>query len=382
MTTSNDAKDANNASNANDAGSASDASNASDATGAKSASGHFDPALLADLKARQIAFFQERLVSAKAEEDWRSRAAAVYAELLATPLGQIADAAAIADALDAALSADAVKSAFRPLADAVLTAAASEIRSQRARVGDYIPDGSLAKIDRLLERPKLFPDRLMRQVVEQEAVEEVMRDVLYATLKEFSEKVNPFFAEWGLPALLGKLMPFGFGGVKKALDGVRAEFDRRLEPELRKFLPGVTRRGLRQMAEIMIAKSDEPNAIAARKRIMAWILEQEIRELMRPLDDEGARLAQDIGLDAAAHLLSLKEIRDKRRSLIETAIRERASKTLGQALTEAGVTHAPDLDAMARASWPLVRSALSTEAARSWIASMLEEFYEGVARSP
>lgn len=342
-------------------------------------------ALLEDLKARQIAFFEERLVSAKAEEEWRSRVAAVFDELYATPVGRLADAGALADALDAALSTDAVRSAIRPVAKAVIAAAIAEIRANRARAGDHVPDAALPKIDALLERPKLFPDRLMREVVEQEAVEEVMRDVLYATLREFSDKVNPFFAEWGLPALLTKLMPFGFGGVKKGLESVRAEFDRRLEPEIRRFLQGFTRRGLRQMAETMISKSDEPKAIAARKRLAAWILEQEIAELLRPIDDEGSRLAQEIGLDIAAYLLSLKSMRERRRALIEEVIRERQTKTLGQALEEAGVTHKPTadvLDSIARASWPLVRSALSTEAARSWIASIVTEFYEGVARAP
>lgn len=339
-------------------------------------------ALLDDLRTRQIAFFEARLVSPKAEEEWRSRVAAMYPELLATPLGRVVDARALADAMDAALSDDAMKTAMRPLARSAFAAALAELRQSRARAGDYIPDEALPKIDAFLERPKLFPDRLMREIVEQEAVEEVMRDVLYGTLKEFSEKVNPFFAEWGLPALLGRLTPFGFGGVKKGLESVRSEFDRRLEPEIRKFLQGFTRRGLRQMAEAMIAKSDEPKAIAARKRIAAWILEQEVRELLRPLDDEGARLSLEIGMDAATHALSLKSVRERRRSLIEAAIREREAMPLGQALVELGVAHTPDLDALARATWPFVRTALSSEAARGWIAAVITEFYEDVARSP
>jgi hypothetical protein len=338
-------------------------------------------ALLDDLKTRQIAFFEARLVSAKAEEEWQTNIKAAFTELLATPVGRLADARALADAAEALLSNDAVKTALLPLAKIAISAAVAELKASRARAGDYVPDAALAKIDALMERPKLFPDRLMREVVEQDAVEEVMRDVLYETLKEFSEKVNPFFAEWGLPALLGRLSPFGFGGMKKGLQSMRSEFDRRLEPEIRKFLQGFTRRGLRQMAETMIAKSDEPKSIAARKRIVAWILEQEIRELLRPLDEEGARLAQEIGLDATAHTLSLKAVRERRRALIEGAIREHAEEPLGQVLAGYGVTHVPDLEAIARATWPAVRSALSSEAARSWIASMIGEFYEGVARS-
>ena len=41
--------------------------------------------------------------------------------------------------------------------------------------------------------------------------------------------VNPFFAEWGLPAILRKVLPIGASAVMKSLESVKGEFDRRLE---------------------------------------------------------------------------------------------------------------------------------------------------------
>ena len=42
-----------------------------------------------------------------------------------------------------------------------------------------------------------------------------MRDVLYDTIREFNDKANPIFAEWGLVSMLKRFFPIGFGTVAK-----------------------------------------------------------------------------------------------------------------------------------------------------------------------
>jgi hypothetical protein len=332
------------------------------------------------LKARQMAFFEARLTSPGAEAEWRANAAAVYRELLATPVGRLVDAGAVADALDAALSSEAVAKTARPIAKAALKAVLAELRASHNKLSDFVPGSSWKTLNALLSRPKLFPERLAREVVKQPAVEDVMRDVLYETLKEFSEKVNPFFADWGLPALLGRLSPFGLGGMKKGLESLRAEFDRRLEPEIRKFLQGFAGKGLRDMAEKMIEKSDEPKALDVRRRLAAWVLEQEIAVLMRSLDDEGTRLAEELGLDIVSHSLSVEAMREatreRRRALIVAAVEAYKEKPLGEALAALGASPLPDVDAAARAAWPAVRAVLETPAVRAWFAGMIHEFFD------
>lgn len=332
-------------------------------------------AQLRGLAERHAAFLHARLGSAKAEAEWRGNAAAVYAQILASRVGDVVDARVLGDALDAILTSEAVERAARPVAERVLALALREVRAEKGRAGDRVPLVTRRKIDALLERPGLLPDRLLREIVEQDSIEEVMRDVLFDGLKEFSEKVNPFTAEWGVPSLLKRAGPLGLG-LGKGFDSVRAEFDKRLEPEIRKFLQSFSRRGLRKMAELVIEKGDEPRFVAVRKRLAAWVLEQQIAELARGVDDGAAALAQEIVLDVTASELGRSSLAMRRRAVIEEALAPFADRTVGEALREIGVSFEPDVAALAAATWPLVRSALATPAARAWIDAMVSEFYE------
>jgi hypothetical protein len=188
--------------------------------------------------------------------------------------------------------------------------------------------------------------------------------------------VNPFTADWGVPAVLRRAGPLGMG-LGKGLDSVRVEFDKRLEPEIRRFLHGFSRRGLRRMAEFTIQKGDEPRFIAVRKRIAAWVLEQSIADLARRADPEALALAHAIGLDMSARGVSSPHAAARRRAVIEAAIEAWRDRTVSEVLAELGVTFTPDLDTLAAATWPAVRAALSTPAARAWLRSLVEEFYDG-----
>lgn len=332
-----------------------------------------DAAALTHLKARHLAFFEARVVSARAEAEWRESLAAVYRDLLARPLSDLASAGALADAANALFTSQAIEGAIRPLARRILREALVELRAEKGRVGDRVPAQARQRIMALLERPGLMPGRFLREIIKEDAVDEVMRDVLYDALKEFTEKVNPFFADWGLPALIKKLSPFGFG---RGLESLRAEFDRRLEPEMRKFLQGFSKKSLRRMVDFTIEHGDEPKFIAAKKRLAGWLLAQEIADLARATDVEAILLSQDITLDVAAAELDRSDVRARRRAAIEQAIVTFQHRTLGEVLTEIGVTFTPDFGALAAASWPAVRSALASPAAKAWFSSIIEEFYD------
>jgi hypothetical protein len=241
-----------------------------------------------------------------------------------------------------------------------------------------VPQAARPKIDRLLERPKLVPAKLLREVMESEAFEEVMRDRMYEAMKEFSEKVNPFFAEWGLPSLLRKLSPFGFGGVGKSLDGVKAEFQRRLEPETRKFLQGFSRQAMRETADVIIARGDEPKFIAVRKKVAAWLLEQEIGELARQLDAEGTALAQEIGLDVLEHNLGREALAARRRAAVEAFVAANRALPIGELLAREGIAFTPDFDAIAAATWPFVQSACASAPVQGWLEALVAEFFDGL----
>jgi hypothetical protein len=331
------------------------------------------PAALAALKARQLAFLEARLVSAEAEADWKKSLGPIVADLLSIKIGALASPQHLADAADALFTPEAVERTVRPLARHIVNVVLHELRAEKGTVGARVPAATKKRIDQLLERPGLFPDRLVRALSEEDAVEEVMRDTLYDALKEFSEKVNPFTAEWGLPSLLKKLGPFG---MAKGFDSMRADFEKRLDPEIRKFLQGMSRKSLRKMVEFTIAKADEPRFIAVRKRLAAWMLEQEIAALSRGTDVEVVLLGQDIALDITAAELSRGGFRERRRAMIEAAIVARKDRTVREALDELGVGLILDFDSLATATWPMVRAALGAPAVRAWIEGLVSEFYD------
>ena len=331
------------------------------------------PAALAALKARHLAFLEARLVSAEAEADWKKSLGPIVADLLAIKVGDLASPQHMADAADALFTPEAVERTVRPLARHIVNVVIHELRAEKGTVGARVPAATKKRIDQLLERPGLFPDRLVRALSEEDAVEEVMRDTLYDALKEFSEKVNPFTADWGLPGLLKKLGPFGMG---KGFDSMRADFEKRLDPEIRKFLQGMSRKSLRKMVEFTIAKADEPRFIAVRKRLVGWMLEQEIASLSRSTDVEVVLLGQDIALDITAAELSRGGFRERRRAMIEAALVARKDRTVKEALDELGVGLVLDVDTLATATWPMVRAALGAPAVRAWLEGIVGEFYD------
>ena len=113
-----------------------------------------------------------------------------------------------------------------------------------------------------------LPEDLVHRVFEDEAAEEVLRDVIYDALVEFNDSVNPFFADWGLPSLLKKVMPIGSGTVIKSIGAIRGEFDKRLEPEMRKFLLVFVRKSKKKIAGLIVSKGSDPKFIALRQSVV------------------------------------------------------------------------------------------------------------------
>lgn len=333
------------------------------------------PADLAHLKQRHLAFLAARLTSPEAEAEWRASLAAGFADLLSMRLRDLADAPALAGALDTILTAGAVAQAARPAAERLLPIVLREIAAEPGKLGDRVPAGARKKIEDLLARPNALSDRLLRELSEQQAVQDVMRDVLHDGLKEFSEKVNPFIAEWGIPSLLKKMSVFG-GAMTKGLESVRAELDRRTEPELQRFLAGFTKKGLRRMVDAAVSRSTDPASIALRKHMLAWILDQEIASLAADLDPTSIAMAQDITLDILAAEVGTEARKAQRRRLIDEALAAAGDRTVGEILLALGVTFIPDFDALARASWPAVKAIVSAPSVQAWLGKIVGEFYD------
>lgn len=330
---------------------------------------------LAQLRARHLAFLKARLLSPQAEAEWRANVAAIWKDLLAAKVSAIVDAPAVHAALDAVLTPEAVDRAARPIGQRVLPIVLRELGAEQSKLGDHVPEATRKKIEALLARPSALPDRVLRELADQEAVQEVMRDVMFDGLKEFSEKVNPFIAEWGIPSLLKKMSVFG-GAMTKGLESVRAELDRRMEPEIQRFLAGFTKKGLRRMVDGAVSRSNEPTSIALRKHMLAWILEQELAALMKDADAASIALGQEIVMDVTAAELGRADRKAQRRRLLDEALAAAGDRTVGEVLAALGVSFEPDFEAIATATWPVAKAVLAGPAVQGWLEKVAGDFYD------
>jgi len=147
-----------------------------------------------------------------------------------------------------------------------------------------------------------MPERLLREMLENDATEAVMRDVLHEALVVL-QKVNPFFADWGLPSLLRKLSPLASARWARRSTRWRAEFDRRLEPEMRSSCKAFSRRALRQFADFTIQRRparvrrdpEAPGRVRPRRQVA---------EMTPDPKDRRAVGARDIALECGWHLLT------------------------------------------------------------------------------
>ncbi|HVY48556.1 MAG TPA: hypothetical protein VHB21_21855 [Minicystis sp.] len=334
-----------------------------------------DPAALAELRARHLDFVARRLDGPDAEHLFRANVAAAFAALLEAPLGDVAPADRAADALERLASERAFEAIVRPVARALLDVGLAELAAEDGALGDRVPGPAKARIERLAVHHGLVPERLIREVCAQDAAQEVMREVLSDALREFQAKVNPFSAEWGLPAVLKKLSPFGLG-MGKGFEALRADFEKRLEPEMRKFLQTASRHALARMADMLVAKWDEPSFVALRKELARWALAQPARDAARAAPVDVLAEGQAAALDVVHALLVDPALRARRRELVRSALAARAGLTVRAALAAVGI--APEIDAAALADlvWPAVRAALGAPEVRRFFTSLVDDFYD------
>jgi hypothetical protein len=331
-------------------------------------------ALLA-LKARHLAFVERRLSGPEAAAAWRENVAAAIAALLDAPLGAVAPPDVIAGALERLGSGASFDAIAAPLAAAIEGLLVAEVAASPGAIGDRVPADARRALSRLVARRGLAPERLIREVCQQDAARELMREVLSDALREFQTKVNPFSAEWGLPALLKKLSPFGFG-VGKTFDVFRADFEKRLEPEMKKFLQGASRHALARMAEMTVAKWDEPSFVALREELVRWALAQPASDLARGVPPDVFADGREAALRVARGLLVDPALVARRRALLGDLVAPRAGEPVRDVLAALGVRVDIDAAAVADLTWPAVSAALSSPPARAWFASLVADFYD------
>lgn len=331
-------------------------------------------AVLEDLRRRHIAFALERLTSSDAQALLRTNVRGAIDALLAAKVEDVVSADALARAIDALASSQAVEKMWRPTIKMMVLLEVARLREDASPLGTYVPDRARADVRDLLSQPGIMPAKLIRQVAEHEASEAVMRDILDKAITDFQSNVNPFTSEWGLPGLLKKMGPLGIG-LAKSLETVQHEFEKRVQPELKRFLQGAAKRALRSGAELMIARSDDPPFVALRRELFAWALEQPTNEVLN-LKEGVVELGESAMFEVSRHIVSSDATRKRRRATIDMLFSAHRKQTVGDALAVYGVTPVIDADAIAGALFPIIVGWVKSAAGVRFLDEVIGGFYD------
>lgn len=330
------------------------------------------------IKERHLAWVRAKLRSDWGRAQLRKNVEGGFRQLMKTEVGVLFDGVAVNRLMDHFASETFVTKTLRPLIRTSVMLEMARLREDPSKLDTYVSAEAKALFDQLLERPNLLPPKLVEKVLAHRAFEEIARDVLDDALKEFSEKVDPFRAEWGIPSLLklGGPIALGLGAFSKAIDSVRNEFQKRLEPERKKFLQGFARRALNMVAEFIIKRGDEPQFIALRKEIFAWMLEQPVAELVATATPPVVELGEKIGHSITKHVNGLEATPKRRRAQLDLFLQAHKKQTLEQALAIYGASIQPDFDAVTAALWPFVRASMDAPEVDAFFAELVGGFYD------
>lgn len=343
---------------------------------------HVSRAALDDLKSKQVAFLHMRLVSPTARAEWRVNVAKIFDELLDVPIGELVETNALVAAIDALLVHTVLDTTLQPVLLQIVRALRAMLVTEQARIGTFVPPNAQRVFRDLAARSSSLTVPLVREISEHEAARLVMTDVLHDALVQFSDRVNPFVADWGLPSIIKKFSPFGLGGVGKSVDGMRVEFERRLEPEIRKFLIGFSREALRKGAGSITSQSDTPAFIALRQRIVAFLFEQRFADVL--LEERDSDAVTRAAVDVFVHLCTDDKLAQRRRQIVKEFVEANARSSVRSVLVALGAPDKPPpgvVDVCAEASFPAFAAAVGSAAGKLWLEGLVAEFYDGLVAS-
>lgn len=296
--------------------------------------------------------------------------------ILSTEVRQLFDGATLAALIEKVSGDPMLSETIRPLFRASMLLSMARLREDPDKLGVYVSDEAKELVEKLLSQPNLLPEKFVKRLLAHGAFEEIARDVLDHALREFAEKIDPFKAEWGLPSLLKLKGPFSLGisAVAKSIEAVRQEFDKRVEPERKRFLAVFARKSLEMVAEFVIKRNDQPEFVALRKELFAWLLEQPVAELMSTASEKATELTEQAGHAIARHVSQLEATKRRRRAQIDLVLTAHASQTLAQALAVYGAKVTVDAKPLVAVAWPLLNVALETPEADAFFLELVSGF--------
>ncbi|MCA9619929.1 MAG: hypothetical protein KC731_12980 [Myxococcales bacterium] len=336
-----------------------------------------EPEELPALRAAQLDHLRRFLSGEEARARFVVAVDAAFDELRARPLRELLPLPALSAWVASVGQESFARAVARPVAALLVEELAREIAPRKDTPAGLIGSEGRQAIERLVARPDVLSPALLRKLTADPALEAAMRDVIYDAIVAFNAKTNPFVASWGLPSLVEALPKLGRAPVKKGLEVVRAEFERRLEPEARRFLEGFARTSLDHLVGILIERRAEPEMVALRRHLAATLLAEPFDQLLWPVDDPRHELLV-AGVTASVEGVLTSS---RARQLVDRFV-ERLHETYGpQTLDAIAESRGFDLGSVDWAPWltllwPTVAAGLRQDATLEALGEVLREAEE------
>lgn len=287
----------------------------------------------------------------------------------------LVERASVERAVEATLSATVLDGVVQPLCGWIADEAWGAAAQVDVPLGELLGAESCAALHALLAEPSILDAELVRVVTRDPAMEALMRDVLFEALVAFNERTNPFVAAWGVPALLDALPRLGRTAIRGTFDRVRGEFERRLQPEMRRFLETFSRQSLDQMAEVLADKAGEPELVALRKNALDVLLVEPVCDGVWPDGDPRRVHARRALTAAAVHVGRHPAAKTLVDDTVDALWARWSDQPVGEVLAGLGV-ELPDPEPFVAAVWPVVRALATDEAALTALGELIDRTHE------
>lgn len=325
-----------------------------------------------DMEKNEIArVLIERMRSDRGRADHRRLVERGYQALLEAELGAVFPRTSADRVLSAVLNSDRLADLVRPSAGAILSEVVAEMKRDARPLSRFVPKEAEDAIERIAARPGLVDPRWIRAIFQEKAVEAIVADTLYSAIRDFSTVLPRFF--------LGLLPTRGLGvlGTAAGLGGkIMEEVEKRIEPEIRSFLVGGTKRALDRAADFAVAHADDKTSLELRRNLVHFVLKESPAFHARPLE---APVLAEVSVSAEAiarRVGESEEIKERAAELLDRFYAAHGARPVRELLTALGVKLEPDLDVIAEATWGLLDLFLQTEAVRGFVEERVAEVLE------
>lgn len=336
---------------------------------------------LQSLRDFQIARLRAWLEGDAAQALWVEQASLAVSRAMDHRIDVLIERRSLERAVEATLSAAVLDGVAQPLARCVADEAWRAGAKLDVPLGELLGAECRAALHELAAEPAILDAELVRVVTRDPAMEAVMRDVLFEALVAFNERTNPFVAPWGVPALLDALPRLGRSAIRGTFDKVRGEFERRLEPEMRRFLETFSRQSLDHMVDVLADKAGEPELVALRRNALDVLLAEPVRDGVWPDGDVRRVHVRRALAAAAAHVGRHPAVKTLVDVTVETLWTRWSDRPLGELLAGLGVA-LPEPEPFVAAVWPAVRALASDDAVFTAVAELIDETHEAWLEGP